>query len=500
MIPPDGLTLTRSATLRDALEQMNKGAKGVLLLVHPDGRFERTVTDGDLRRLLLAGHSMETTLAALPAIASSVVAPDAPLATIAAALDARKVDQVPVVDGRGFVVGLWLRREMPAPILLSTPHLSEYEQEYVAQAFSTNWIAPLGPNVDAFERELADTVGAKHAAAVSSGTAAIHLGLRVLSVGAGDVVFCSTLTFVASANPILYQGATPVFIDSEPSNWNMSPAALRRAFRDAERAGQLPRAVIVVNLYGQSADLDEIKAICDEYETPILEDAAESLGATYKGRASGTIGKVGVYSFNGNKIITTSGGGMLISDDATLIEQARFLSTQARDPAPHYEHTVMGFNYRMSNILAGVGRGQLRVLGDRVEARRAVYERYAQAFDEGDGISFMPEPSWSRSNRWLSACTIDPQRIGMSRAALVEKLAAQRIEARAVWKPMHLQPIFAGARYYQHEPKRSVSDELFEHGLCLPSGSNMTPLQQSRVIDVVREAIGRRSVLARRAG
>ncbi|MDZ4829753.1 MAG: DegT/DnrJ/EryC1/StrS family aminotransferase [Phycisphaerae bacterium] len=502
MIRPDGLTLARSSTLRSALEQMNQGAKGVLLLLRANGQFERTVTDGDLRRLLIAGHPMDSSLEALPSITSSTVAPDASPSAIAAALDARKVDQVPAVSAQGFVVGLWLRRELPAPVLLSTPHLSEYEQEFVAQAFQTNWIAPLGPNVDAFERELAETVGAKHAAAVSSGTAAIHLGLRVLGVGHGDVVFCSSLTFVASANPILYQSATPVFIDSDPSNWNMSPPALRRAFRDAEREGRLPRAVLVVNLYGQSADLDEIKAICDEYGTPILEDAAESLGATYKSRASGTLGAVGVYSFNGNKIITTSGGGMLVSDDADLIEQARFLATQARDPAPHYQHSVMGFNYRMSNILAGVGRGQLRVLADRVESRRAVFARYAQALGPDDGFTFMPEPTWSRSNRWLTACTIDPERIGMNREQLVERLAAQRIEARAVWKPMHLQPIFADARYYTHEPERSASDELFECGLCLPSGSNMTPIQQERVIEAVREAIrsARRTAPVRLAG
>ncbi|MDZ4753821.1 MAG: aminotransferase class I/II-fold pyridoxal phosphate-dependent enzyme [Phycisphaerae bacterium] len=485
MLPIDGLTLDRSTTLLTALDQMNRTGRGVLLLVDGSGRFQRTITDGDLRRLLLAGHPLATSLDALPQIASVTVAPDASLTTVVQAMDARKVDQVPALDNDGIPVGLWLRREIPQPILLSTPHLSEFEEGYVADAFRTNWIAPLGPNVDAFETELAAKVGAKHAAAVSSGTAAIHLALRVLGVGHGDVVFCSSLTFIATANPILYQGATPVFIDSEPESWNMSPKALRRAFRDAEREGRFPRAVVVVNLYGQSADMDALRAICDEYGVPIVEDAAESLGATYKNRPSGNFGSIGIYSFNGNKIITTSGGGMLVSDDAALIEQARFLSTQARDPAPHYQHSVVGYNYRMSNILAGVGRGQLRVLDERVASRRAVFQRYAEALADVPGLHFMPEPAWSRSTRWLTTCTIDPRIMGLSRLQFVERLGAERIEARAVWKPMHLQPMFVECPYFSHSPT-SVSDGLFEHGFCLPSGSNLTPMQQERVIESVR--------------
>lgn len=502
MLPIDGLTIRRSARLLDALDQMNRAAKGVLLVVEADGRFERTVTDGDLRRLLLAGQSLDATLDSLPRIASVTVGAHAPTATIAQAMDSKKIDQVPALDERGAPIGLWLRRGLPTPILLSTPHLSEFEEGYVADAFRTNWIAPLGPNVDAFERELAEKVGVKHAAALSSGTAAIHLGLRVLGVGQGDTVFCSSFTFAASANPIVYQNATPVFIDSEPESWNMSPTALRKAFREAERMGNLPRAVIVVSLYGQSADMDAIRAICDEYGTPILEDAAESLGATYRGRPSGSFGTIGVYSFNGNKIITTSGGGMLVSDDAALVEQARFLSTQARDPAPHYQHSVIGFNYRMSNILAGVGRGQLRVLDERVESRRAVYARYVEALGELPGIRFMPEPAWSRSTRWLTTCTIDPRTVGMSRLEFVERLAAERIEARAAWKPMHLQPVFAECRYHRHG-ETSVCDTLFENGLCLPSGSNMTPMQQERVIEAVRRIATENSagrVTARLAG
>jgi dTDP-4-amino-4,6-dideoxygalactose transaminase len=495
MLPIDGLTVRRSARLLEALDQMNRAAKGVLLVVDGEGHFERTVTDGDLRRLLLAGHALDASLASLPTIDSVTLTASASTTEIAQVMDARKVDQVPIVDDARRPIGIWLRRELPTPILLSTPHLSEFEQDYVADAFRTNWIAPLGPNVDAFEQELAAKVGSRHAAALSSGTAAIHLGLRVLGVGQGDVVFCSSFTFAASANPIVYQNAEPLFIDSEPESWNMSPVALRRAFREAERRGRLPRAVIVVSLYGQSANMPEIAAICDEYGVPILEDAAESLGATCHGRPSGTFGKIGVYSFNGNKIITTSGGGMLVSDDPALVDQARFLSTQARDPAPHYQHSVIGFNYRMSNILAGVGRGQLRVLDDRVESRRAIFERYLEGLTDVPGISFMPEPAWSRSTRWLTTCTIDPRVVGMSRERMVERLAAERIEARAAWKPMHLQPVFAECRYVPHG-ETSVCDALFENGLCLPSGSNMTPMQQERVIEAVRRiatenAVGR---------
>lgn len=376
-------------------------------------------------------------------------------------------------------------------IYLSPPHMSGNEQKYIQEAFETNWIAPLGPNVDAFEKELAAYVGSKGAAAVSSGTAAIHLALRLLGVGQGDVVFCSSLTFVASANPILYQGAEPVFIDSEPETWNMSPRALERAMEGAKREGKLPKAVIVVNLYGQSAKMDEILAICDRYGVPVVEDAAESLGSTYKGKKSGTFGKFGIYSFNGNKIITTSGGGMLVSDDVDALARARFLATQARDPALHYQHSQMGYNYRMSNIVAGIGRAQLEVLDERVKARRAVFDRYVQALGEIEGIRFMPELAGTMSNRWLTALTIDQQVLGVTPMEIINALAEENIEARPVWKPLHLQPLFAGVRYYPHVEGWSVSDELFANGLCLPSGSSMTIKDQQRVIDVFLRAIQR---------
>uniref|UniRef100_C5D944 DegT/DnrJ/EryC1/StrS aminotransferase n=1 Tax=Geobacillus sp. (strain WCH70) TaxID=471223 RepID=C5D944_GEOSW len=376
-------------------------------------------------------------------------------------------------------------------IYLSPPHMSGNEQKYINEAFETNWIAPLGPNVDAFEKELAEYVGSKGAAAVSSGTAAIHLALRLLDVQQGDKVFCSSLTFIASANPILYQGAEPVFIDSEPDTWNMSPLALERAMEEAKREGKLPKAVIVVNLYGQSAKMDEILAICNHYQVPVVEDAAESLGSTYKGKKSGTFGKFGIYSFNGNKIITTSGGGMLVSDDVEALQKARFLATQARDPAPHYQHSQVGYNYRMSNIVAGIGRAQLEVLDERVKARRAIFDRYVQALGDIEGVHFMPELEGTMSNRWLTTLTIDQQALGVTPMDIINTLAEENIEARPVWKPLHLQPVFNGVTYYPHQEDWSVSDELFANGICLPSGSSMTVEEQNRVIDVIIQAIKR---------
>ncbi|MBU5443464.1 DegT/DnrJ/EryC1/StrS aminotransferase family protein [Paenibacillus sp. MSJ-34] len=370
-------------------------------------------------------------------------------------------------------------------IYLSNPHIGHLEQEYVAEAFATNWIAPLGPHVDAFERELAQAVGTAGAVALSSGTAAIHLALRLAGVGRGDTVFCSTLTFVASANPILYEGAVPVFIDSEPDSWNMSPAALQRAFIDAELQGRLPKAVVVVHLYGQSADMAPILELCGLYGVPVIEDAAESLGATYRQRPSGTFGRFGVYSFNGNKMITTSGGGAIVSDDLEALDKARFWSTQSREPVPHYEHTQIGFNYRMSNVAAAIGRGQLRVLEERVESRRRVYDRYFRALSRLDGIAFMPEAPYGRSTRWLTALTVDAERTGWNRSRLLEELAGRNIEARPVWKPMHLQPLFQSCSYYPHEQHRSVSDELFGSGICLPSGSDLQEEDQNRVIDAI---------------
>ncbi|MDO3679902.1 DegT/DnrJ/EryC1/StrS family aminotransferase [Paenibacillus ehimensis] len=374
-------------------------------------------------------------------------------------------------------------------IYLSPPHMGQEEQQWVQQAFATNWIAPLGPNVDVFEKEIAGYVGAGGALALSSGTAAIHLALRLLGVGAGDTVFCSSLTFVASVNPVVYQGAEPVFIDSEPESWNMSPQALERALSAAKRAGKLPKAVVVVNLYGQSADMDPLLDLCDQYGVPVIEDAAESLGATYKGRASGTLGRFGTYSFNGNKIITTSGGGMLVSDDLEALEKARYWATQARDPAPHYEHSEVGFNYRMSNVLAGIGIGQLRKLPERIETRRAIFAAYAEALGPMEGVAFMPEASFGQATRWLTALTVDPQVAKTTAGDIIRALAEANIESRPVWKPMHLQPLFQDCSYYPHQEGHSVSDRLFEQGICLPSGSSLTETEQAKVIEIVKTLV-----------
>lgn len=378
---------------------------------------------------------------------------------------------------------------MTQRILLSSPHMSGHEQKYIQEAFETNWIAPLGPNVDGFEQELAKYVEINGAAAVSSGTAAIDLALNLLGVVHDDIVFCSTLTFVASANPILYRGAKPVFIDSEWDTWNMSPQALLRAFEDAKAKGELPKAVIIVNLYGQSAKMDELLAICESYDVPVVEDAAESLGSTYKGKKSGTFGQFGIFSFNGNKIITTSGGGMLVSNDVEALKRARFLATQARDAAKHYQHSAVGYNYRMSNVVAGIGRGQLEVLDDRVAQKRAIFDHYTKAFSVIDGLQMMPELEETFSNRWLSTMTMDSEKISISPYELIDKLSEANIEARPVWKPLHLQPLFEGCDFYPHNENETVSEQLFNTGICLPSDSKMTIEEQQRVIDLILKNI-----------
>lgn len=481
------VSVTADTSFRDALASMDRGGLGLLLLTEADGRFVRTLTDGDLRRAFLEGHSLEETLACLPRKSSITIGEGASRRDALALMNQHSIDHLPVVDCDGTVLDVLNRKAIDDQILLSTPHMGDAEREFVEEAFKTNWIAPLGPNVDAFERELADYVGIAGAAAVSSGTAAIHLALRLLDVGPGDRVFCSTLTFAASVNPILYQGAEPVFIDSDLQSWNMCPVALERAFSSAKAEGGLPKAVIIVSLYGQSADMDPLLALCDRYGVPVIEDAAESLGATYKGRASGTFGRIGIYSFNGNKIITTSGGGMLISDDTSLVSRARFLATQARDPAPHYQHSQIGYNYRMSNILAGVGRGQLRVLEERVAARREVFQMYRAGLADIEEIEWMPEPEWSFSTRWLTTCTISPS-TSRPLSEVIERLAEEFIEVRPVWKPMHLQPIFAQYPLFM-SGNTPVSDRLFERGLCLPSGSNLTREQVARAIDTLRKVL-----------
>ncbi len=374
-------------------------------------------------------------------------------------------------------------------IYLSPPHMNGRELFYVQEAFQSNWIAPLGPDVDRFEAELAGYLGVKGALALSSGTAALHLSLLLEKVKRKDRVFCSALTFAATANPILYVEAEPVFIDSEPDSWNMSPLALERALLEAEQARQLPGAVIVVNLYGQSADLQPILEICRPYKIPVIEDAAESLGATYRGKMSGSLGRYGVLSFNGNKIITTSGGGALVSDDLEALSQARYLATQARQQARHYEHTDLGYNYRMSNILAAIGRGQLEVINERVEARRGIFNRYRKALGDVEGFEFMPEAAYGCSTRWLTTLTVDEGLCGVSRDQLIDALEKENIEARPVWKPMQMQPLYRGCQYYEHRENESVSQRLFKLGLCLPSGSNLLEEEQERIIAIIRREL-----------
>lgn len=368
-------------------------------------------------------------------------------------------------------------------VYLSSPHMGTEEEALVEDAFRSNWIAPLGPHVDAFEKEFCETVGAPYGVALNSGTAALHLGLLLVGVKPGDEVLVSTLTFAASVNPIIYLGGRPVFIDSERRSWNMDPALLEETLKTRAHSGCLPRALVVVHLYGQTADMDSIMALCDRYEIPVVEDAAEALGAKHGDRAPGTLGRAGVYSFNGNKIITTSGGGMLVSGEGDLVEHARKLAAQAREPFVHYEHTEIGYNYRLSNVLAAIGRGQLRVLEERVRLRRSRFEFYREALGDLPGLEFMPEAPWGRHSRWLTTLTIDPAQFGADHEQVRLALEADDIEARPLWKPMHQQPVFAG----YERVGGSVADELFERGLCLPSGSNLSIEELERTEAIVRE-------------
>ncbi|WP_266202552.1 DegT/DnrJ/EryC1/StrS family aminotransferase [Pontibacter kalidii] len=371
---------------------------------------------------------------------------------------------------------------MNEKIWLSSPHMGENEFKYVKEAFDTNWIAPLGPHVDGFERNLASYLGeGVHVAALSSGTAALHLALIILGVQAGDEVICQSMTFSASANPIAYQGATPVFVDSEEETWNMSPEHLEAAIQDRISKGKKPKAIIVVHLYGMPAQMDRIMSVADKYEIPVVEDAAEALGSSYKGQKLGTFGAMSILSFNGNKIITTSGGGALVSKNEEWIKKSRFLATQARDAAPHYQHSHIGYNYRMSNICAGIGRGQMEVLPQRVEKRRSNYSFYKETFAALAAVSFAEEPNVDfYSNRWLSTVLVEGE---VTREDIRLHLEKDNIETRPLWKPMHLQPIFADAPFYGD----GTSERLFEQGLCLPSGSNLTDTDLDRVVSQLKQ-------------
>lgn len=372
---------------------------------------------------------------------------------------------------------------MNEKIWLSSPHMGGNEAVYVKEAFDTNWIAPLGPHVDGFEKDLATFTGTKQVAALSSGTAAIHLALILLDVKSGDEVICQSFTFSASANPIVYQGATPVFVDSEKATWNMCPVHLRTAIAERIQKGKKPKAIIPVHLYGMPGRMKEIMEIAGEFGIPVIEDAAEALGSTLDGQACGSFGDLGILSFNGNKIITTSGGGALISNNASYISTARFLATQARDPAPHYQHSHIGYNYRMSNVCAAIGRGQLEVLPKRVEQRRANYDFYRTALENLPGIDFLKEPEGCFSNRWLTAITVTPELAGgVTREIIRLALEKENIESRPLWKPMHLQPVFEQAPFYGD----GTAEKLFEQGLCLPSGSNLSQENLESVATIIK--------------
>lgn len=377
---------------------------------------------------------------------------------------------------------------MNTKIWLSSPHMGGNEQKYINEAFEENWVAPLGPNVDGLENDLELFLGENAKVAVlSAGTAALHLALIECGVQHGDEVICQSMTFSASANPIAYCGGIPVFVDSEPDTWNMCPKALREAIEDRIQKGTKPKAIIVVHLYGMPAKMDEITAIAQEFQIPVIEDAAEALGSTYKGKACGTFGRFGVLSFNGNKIITTSGGGALVCHTQEDKNQTVFLSTQARDNAPHYQHSHIGFNYRMSNIVAGIGRGQMEVLKDRVAARRAMHDFYFETFKNIEGVTVFSEPGNDfYSNHWLSAIIVDPQVTGKNREGLRLAFLEDNIESRPLWKPMHLQPVFESSPYYGGK----ISENLFDNGLCLPSGSNLSDDDRERIANVIRNYFG----------
>jgi dTDP-4-amino-4,6-dideoxygalactose transaminase len=377
----------------------------------------------------------------------------------------------------------FMQNQPPSRIWLSSPHMGGREQFYVKDAFETNWIAPLGPNVDGFEKQLQDYLGIDHAAALSSGTAALHLALILAGVQQGDYVLCSSFTFSASANPIVYQGASPVFIDSEVNSWNMDPVLARQALKELHQQGIKPKALIMVHLYGMPAPMEPFIDLCREFGLVLIEDAAEALGSTWNGKAMGTFGDFGILSFNGNKIITTSGGGALVSQDGDAIQKARFLATQARDPAPHYQHSHIGYNYRMSNVLAGIGCGQMEVLPDRIESRRKNFEFYRNSLSNLPGISFPEEQKGAFSNRWLTCILVKPSETGgVDRETIRLELEKDNIECRPLWKPMHLQPVFSGSPTWNN----GISEKLFETGLCLPSGSNLSEPDLKRVAQRIK--------------
>lgn len=483
--------LQPSDLVRDALVKIESGRPKMCLVVNADGKLLRSVTDGDVRRGLLAGLTLESALSDLPG-REPVCAPSSTSpAELKSLFDEHRVSSIILLDEVGRPVDICSVDQVVAPVLLSSPHIGDAEERYVQQAFDTNWIAPAGPNLALFERRLAEVSGRREAVAVSSGTAGLHLALRALDLPKNARIYVSDKTFVASVQPVLYEGMTPVLIDAEPHSWNLSADALERQLIQDHAANSLPGAIIVVHLYGQSAQMNRIMALAGRFGIPVIEDAAESLGALYDNRASGAHGLISVFSFNGNKIITTSGGGAVVTDDPKIAERVRYLSTQGRDPFDHYQHSEIAYNYRMSNVLASVGLGQLEVLHDRVAQRRAIFARYLDALSGIPGIGFQQDWAEAKGNRWLTVLTFDPDHIRLHPYQVMRALSQRGIETRPSWKPLHMQPLLHSAEFVPHSQTEAVSSNLFLRALCLPSGSNMSQDQQDRVIGNLTEILHR---------
>ncbi len=463
------------------MECLDSNPAKLCVVQGPSGAIVRSITDGDVRRALLAGASLDNSVNILPEQAPISVKQEASRDEMLSLMRSKKVASLLVLNDEGELVDVVDRSEIEDQILLSPPHLSQLEITYIKQALDDNWVAPAGPNLLRFETELAQKVDRSHALALSSGSGALHLALRVLDVGPGDRVYVSDMTFIASVQPIFYEQAIPVLIDADPEHWNMSVPALERQLAKDHAAGTLPKALVVVHLYGQSADMGAIMQLAESYGVPVVEDAAESLGASYRNRPSGTDGVLAAYSFNGNKIITTSGGGALVSDRQDLIDHARKLSTQGRDTAEHYQHSEVAYNYRMSNILAGIGLGQLSVLDDRVRRRREIFDLYKQELSDIDGITFQGEPPDSRGNRWLSVIAFDPDKIAYHPYTVLRRMRERGLETRPAWKPMHMQPLCRHLEFMPHSDIDTVSSSLFLRSLCLPSGTAMTDEDVRRV-------------------
>lgn len=481
--------LSPSDTLRAAMSKIETLQEKMCVVYGENGKVLRTVTDGDVRRFLLAGGSMDDTLGILPEKVPVAATQGTSDAELLQKLQEYAIQAILIVDEAGNPLQIRSRSSLESKIMLSPPHIGATEMTFVQQAFDDNWVAPAGPNLVQFEQAFAKKTGRDHALALSSGTAALHLALQVLDIGVGDRVYVSDLTFAASLQPILYEKATPVLIDSEPVSWNMSPAALERKLAQDKAAAILPAAIIVVHLYGQSADIEAVMALADAYGIAVIEDAAESLGATNGNKPSGAHGLLSVFSFNGNKMITTSGGGALVSDRADLIERARYLSTQGRDPADHYQHSKVAYNYRMSNVLAGIGLGQLDVLNERVARRREIFDLYRQGLSDIAGISFQGNAPDSLGSRWLTVIELDPDHIPCHPYVLMRRLRQLGIETRPAWKPMHMQPLCRGVEMVPHTEKDIVSSTLFLRSLCLPSGSSMSDDDVARVLAAIRNII-----------